>query len=315
LKPTPFISICIPTYKNAIYVERLLGSILEQSYKDFEIVITDNSPDNAVELVAGQMSDRLPIRYYRNDPPTQMAANFNEGLKKAKGQWVKMMHDDDWFASPVSLARFAEVAMKTRSKFIFSACKNIHARTGKIEEEMLVGRRKEMLEDDYLSLIYLNVIGHPSTVMHYNDPGVLYDTEFKWVVDIEFYLRFMEKYPGFDYIPDFLVNIGIDENQMSGKLAKDPGVVIPEYLALLAKYPADMASKNMYAFHMLWNLVKKFKVQGLGDIEKLGYRGPVPGLIEDIIQYQKYIPHIILKQTPWSASLMKRCFRQISITT
>lgn len=48
----PFISICIPAYKNVKYVERLLASIKEQSFRDFEIVITDNSPDNCIELLA-----------------------------------------------------------------------------------------------------------------------------------------------------------------------------------------------------------------------------------------------------------------------
>ena len=310
----PFISICIPTYKNAVYVERLLHSIAEQSYTDFEIVMTDNSPDNSVEQLAKQFSGRLPIRYYKNDPPTEMAENFNAGLKKATGKWIKPMHDDDWFASPASLERFAGVASQTASKFIFSACKNVYASSGKVVDEALAGSRKEMLEENHLNLFHLNVIGHPSAVMHYNDGSILYDTSFKWVVDVDFYMRFLNRYPGFDYIPDFLVNIGIDDNQLSNKYYKNPAVEVPEYLGMLAKYPPGLVLGNQYVFHMLWDLVRKFRLKGAADIEQCGYHGALPGVINGIIQYQENIPRIILKQPPWSAILMKKCFRQLNKT-
>jgi glycosyltransferase involved in cell wall biosynthesis len=308
----PFISICIPTYKNAAYVERLLNSIVQQSYRDFEIVVTDNSPDNSVEKLVQQFSDRLPIRYYKNEPPTGMAENFNEGLKKAGGTWIKPMHDDDWFASPASLERFAVAAMQTTSKFIFSACKNVYAQSGKIVDEMLAGSRKEMLEENHVSLFHLNVIGHPSVVMHYNDSGLLYDTSFNWVVDVDFYMRFLSSHPGFEYIPDFLVNIGIDENQLSNKYYKNPRVEVPEYLRMLAKFPPGLASGNQYVFHMLWDLVRKFRLKGAADIERCGYDGAVPGVMPGIIRYQQNIPRIILKQPSWSKRLMKRCFRQLN---
>src|SRR5688572_26907459 len=93
----PFISVCIPTYKNPAYVVRLLNSVTIQTYTDFEVVITDNSPDNAVELVVEQFKNRFPIRYQRNVPAVNMGENFNKGLQNARGRWIKMMHDDDWF--------------------------------------------------------------------------------------------------------------------------------------------------------------------------------------------------------------------------
>lgn len=309
---SPFISLCIPTYKNAAYVERLLVSTMDQSYGDFEIVITDNSPDDSVERLAKSFSRHRPIRYYKNDPPTGMAANFNEGLAKAKGRWIKMMHDDDWFGSPLSLEGFADAAKRAKSKFIFCACKNVYAKSGKVVDETFSGRRKAMLEETHFSLFHLNVIGHPSAVMHYNDSSVLYDTSFNWVVDIDFYLRFLDKYPGFDYIPDFLVNIGIDDNQLSNKYYKNPNVEVPEYLAMLAKYPPGLEVKNEYVFHMLWDLVRKFSLRSAADIEKCGYHGRVPGVMADIMRCQQNIPRIILKQPPWSGALMKKCFRRIS---
>jgi glycosyltransferase involved in cell wall biosynthesis len=313
MENNPFISVCIPAYKNPIYVERLLNSINIQSYRDFEIVITDNSPDDSIGLLVNKFKDRLFIKYYKNNPAVGMAENFNEGLGKANGKWIKMMHDDDWFSAPDALDKFAAVARQTDSKFIFCAYNDVYSPSGKIKSETLSGWRKEMLEENPFNLFYLNVIGHPSVLMHRNERGMLYDTKYKWVVDIDFYIRFLNKYPGFDYIPDSLVNISIDENQMSSKYYKNPAVEIPEYLSMLAKYPAGMPLQNEYVFYMLWMLVKKFKIRNLDQILRAGYQGPLPEAeLKAIIAYQRPIPNIILKQTPWSKLLMKRCFSFIT---
>jgi glycosyltransferase involved in cell wall biosynthesis len=306
----PLISLCIPTYKNPAYVERLLGSIVSQTYRDFEVVITDNSPDNSIEIVAGNFTERLPVRYYRNEPAVNMGENFNRGLQKARGRWIKTMHDDDWFNVPDALEKFARVALKTDTKFIFCAYRDVYFPGGKVKEETLLGWKKEMLEEDPLNLFFRNVIGHPSTVMHINDPELLYDPTFNWVIDIDFYLSCLTKYPGFEYIPDLLVNISVDENQMSAKYYKNPKVEIPEYLSLLAKFPPGLALKNKQVFHMLWELVRKFKLRNWDQIRDYGYQGPIPEIeMKSIIGYQKNIPNIILKQTPWSRKLMERCYR------
>ena len=48
---TPLISICIPAYKRAAFIKRLLDSIAIQSFQDYEVVITDDSPGDDVEQV------------------------------------------------------------------------------------------------------------------------------------------------------------------------------------------------------------------------------------------------------------------------
>jgi glycosyltransferase involved in cell wall biosynthesis len=306
----PFISVCIPTYKNPAYVLRLLNSVTIQTYTDFEVVITDNSPDNAVELVVEQFKNRLPIRYQRNVPAVNMGENFNKGLQNARGRWIKMMHDDDWFNTSDALEKFAQVARQTNSTFIFCAYQDVNATRGKIHKELLPQWKKELLEENPLNLFFRNVIGHPSTVMHINDHNLQYDPEFNWVIDIDFYMRFLTRYAGFTYIPEFLVNIGIDENQMSATNYKNPKVEIPEYLSLLGKYPQELAFENENVFHMLWELVRKFRIRNWEDIRKAGFNGVIPEEeMRFIINYQKKIPRIILKQTPWSAKLMRRSFQ------
>lgn len=304
----PFISICIPAYKNTEYLQRLLQSIIIQTFRDYEVIITDNSPDESVELLVKEFGEQLTIRYYKNIPPTNMGENFNIVLQKATGDWIKMMHDDDWFSDKNSLQHFATAAKESKYDFIFSACNNVDLRTGKIEKHELNTSKKNLLQSSYYNLFFDNVIGHPSTVMHKN-VEVYYDPSFKWMIDIDFYIRFLKQYSQWYYIPKPLINIGIDSSQFSNKYYKNPLVEIPEYFTVLKKLPVSPES-NQYIFHALWLLVRKFKIKDLDQIRNAGYHDEVPNVIFKIIDYQKFIPRIIIKQTPFSNALMRMCYKK-----
>ena len=56
------VSICIPCYQQAMDVRRLLDSILQQDYTDFEVILTDDSGDDEVERVAADYRDRIVER-------------------------------------------------------------------------------------------------------------------------------------------------------------------------------------------------------------------------------------------------------------
>ena len=70
-----FISICVPAYSRVNYLKRLLASILQQSYRPFEVVITDDSPCNEVQALIGFLSLTPLIRYSIND--TSMGPHAN----------------------------------------------------------------------------------------------------------------------------------------------------------------------------------------------------------------------------------------------
>src|SRR5205823_5250256 len=108
-----------------------------------------------------------------------------------------------------------------------------------------------------------------------------------------------------------LVNIGKSPSQETYRYLKNIKVELPEHFFLLSKYPPDLCLKNEYVFHIIWNQLIRYKVKHPDDIYEQGYQGPMPAKIEKIIACQKYIPHIILKQPPWSKKIMKRCFNKL----
>ncbi|HEY4151384.1 MAG TPA: glycosyltransferase [Chitinophagaceae bacterium] len=311
MRKPPFISICIPAYQRAGKLERLLQSVATQTFTDYEIIISDDSPGDEVERLLTAFTS-LPILYHKNAPSLGTPANWNKAIEKANGQWIKLMHDDDWFGGPGSLQAFADVAREGIADFIFSGYTRRHSASGKGSEEHLSTGGKQLLEQNPLHLFDRNVIGHPSVVMYKKDLLLQYNLQYKWVVDIDFYMRYLQKHPGFAYLPGLLVNIGVDETQVSQDCYKNPAVEIPEYLSLLSGYPSELPLTNPYIFSCVWNLVQRFRIRGVEYIRQSGYDGPLPLPLQQIINYQKPVPGFVLKQTPWSETLMKRCFRQIN---
>ena len=100
----PKVSICIPAYNNVNEVKRLLESIFLQSFKNYEIILTDDSTNDEIsELI--EQSDWKKIRYIHNPKPLGHIFNWNRALSEAKGEYVKIMFSDDWFTDADSLEK------------------------------------------------------------------------------------------------------------------------------------------------------------------------------------------------------------------
>ena len=73
------VSICVPAYKNPVGVERLLESIKVQSFTDYEVVVTDDSPDGSVEEVV-RRAEVPEMVYVRNAVRKGATGNWNEAV-------------------------------------------------------------------------------------------------------------------------------------------------------------------------------------------------------------------------------------------
>lgn len=89
-------SICIPAFKSKFLIE-CIESILNQTFKDFEIIIlNDASPENVEEIVENFHDSR--IRYYKNKKNVgaiNVVYNWNKCLNYAIGEYIVMIGDDD----------------------------------------------------------------------------------------------------------------------------------------------------------------------------------------------------------------------------
>lgn len=92
----PRVSIGLPVYNGAAYLEQALDSLLKQTFSDFELIISDNaSTDRTPEICAAYASRDPRIRYFRSDVNRGAAWNFNRVFEEAAGDYFKWMAHDD----------------------------------------------------------------------------------------------------------------------------------------------------------------------------------------------------------------------------
>jgi glycosyltransferase involved in cell wall biosynthesis len=89
----PRVSILIPAY-NERFFAAALASALAQTYADLEIVVCDDSPGTAIEEAARTPGDAR-VRYVRNPARLGFGGNFTECLRRARGELIKFLNDDD----------------------------------------------------------------------------------------------------------------------------------------------------------------------------------------------------------------------------
>ena len=95
-KQDPLISVIVPVYRVEKYISRCIGSILQQTYKNLEIIlIDDGSPDKSGEIcdVYAEKDDRIKVIHKRNGG---VSSARNVGIDIATGKYIMFVDSDDW---------------------------------------------------------------------------------------------------------------------------------------------------------------------------------------------------------------------------
>jgi len=92
----PLISILLPTYKNAPYLEAAIQSVCNQSFIDWELLIIDDGLNEAPQKIAEQCAlkdDRIIC--VKNEKNLGIQQSLNHGIRIAKGKYIARIDDDD----------------------------------------------------------------------------------------------------------------------------------------------------------------------------------------------------------------------------
>lgn len=88
------VSIIMPSWNTENYIAETIQSVINQTYKNWELLIVDDcSTDNTDEVVASFHDDR--IKYFHNDKNSGAALTRNKALREAKGEWIAFLDSDD----------------------------------------------------------------------------------------------------------------------------------------------------------------------------------------------------------------------------
>ena len=93
----PLVSVGIPTYNRAAKLARAAESVLAQTHREVELVISDNASSDGTEAFCRQLCERdQRVRYLRSAVNRGPTANFNALFGELRGDYVMLLSDDDW---------------------------------------------------------------------------------------------------------------------------------------------------------------------------------------------------------------------------
>lgn len=265
----PLVSICIPTYKQTEYLKKCLESVLAQDFKDFELIISDDTPDDTIELFIKSVLGNFPYTYFRNSPSLGTPENWNAAIKKAKGKYIKIMHHDDFFTQPNSLKLMVEEIEKQQASFLFCQTDVWYVKSQSHRIHKISPKQLNLLKRKPEFLFFKNMIGAPSVTLYINNQTFCYDIKFKWLVDIDFYIQYMLHSKKVVCLNMPLISTAHDtEGQVTGTVINDKNIQIKEHVLLFNKIKKH--SNNIGGFSSFFDyLFELYKIYAYSDLFKI----------------------------------------------
>ena len=91
----PLVSVLIPTYNGADFVAETIGSVLGQTFCDFELIVGDDGSSDATVEIARAVTWATTARRCSSTTATSAASTASTALRLARGRYVKYLLQDD----------------------------------------------------------------------------------------------------------------------------------------------------------------------------------------------------------------------------
>ncbi|MCF7914643.1 MAG: glycosyltransferase [Spirochaetaceae bacterium] len=245
----PLVSICIPTYNGEDYIEQALDSAINQTYKNIEIVISDDeSSDNTLKIVnVIKNSTTIPFKIVSHNP-ISIGSNWNNSIKEASGEYIKFLFQDDVLQSRC-IEKMVSLAERDNSiglvfckrSFIFKEDKysewinkysHVHEYWIELKQ---VQPGRVLLGDPQFLQQPRNKVGEPSSVLFRKsvvDAVGDFKTSMRQALDYEWYYRVFKKYK-VGFVDEYLSFFRLHDEQTT---IKNKGNLNNEYLLLYFSY-------------------------------------------------------------------------------
>src|SRR5688572_5340477 len=90
----PLVSFCFTTFKRHDHLRATLQSILNQTFSDYEVIVSDNDPEQTGRK-AVEGFNNPKFKYFPNAENLGMKKSFNKSLERSTGEYIVMIADDD----------------------------------------------------------------------------------------------------------------------------------------------------------------------------------------------------------------------------
>lgn len=185
----PFFSIAIPTWEinglGAQYLDHSFNILANQTFKDFDVVVSDHSIDDEVRNVCSKWEEYIEILYVKNDVGRgRIAPNLNVAMRNCLGEYIKILFQDDFLYGEDSLMniKYAIDNSYNEVKWLVTGC--CHTKDGETLYDQMVPFYNDKIYTGY------NTISCPSVLTVKLDTCTLsFNEDLNWLVDCEYYKR------------------------------------------------------------------------------------------------------------------------------
>ncbi|MCS3753178.1 glycosyltransferase involved in cell wall biosynthesis [Salinibacter ruber] len=188
------ISICILTYNRKNKLEKTIESVLRQKYTPDEIVINDDYSKDGTRKIGKKYEREYDIiRYERNSTNVGYAENNNKAIKRARGQYVGIVHDGDILKNNLvgewvsKLERYDSVALVFQG-YYGRGCPEgcTHGYPSRVDGERLVS--------EILSRWDCPIFGVVALRKKFVSNTGRFDSSYPWRADVDMWARLLNKY-------------------------------------------------------------------------------------------------------------------------
>ena len=216
------VSVVIPCYeyggKGVRYLSDMFRTISQQTLKEVEVIVTDQSVDTEIEDFCNDNIFDLNIVYFRDEEHRgDVATNMNIGMDLAKGEVVKMMFMDDYFYTKDALEKTYNSLVNSDKMWL--VCGTNHTRDdGRTVDTFLMPR----WNDNMLRARGNNTMSGVAVISYKNkDMDVRWDPKTCMLLDIDFYYSLRTKYGDCYYLNDCLMTQRVNKDALSSTISDE----------------------------------------------------------------------------------------------
>lgn len=244
------VSVIIPSYNREKTIERAVMSVLNQTYKDLELIVVDDcSKDNTVEVLKSIKDDRFKIIELEKNSGACVARNV--GVENAQGDYIAFQDsDDEWLLD--KLEKQMAIFEKENVDLVFCAFNRLglgkNLTCPKLSEGIV--ERKTLLEDSRISTQTL--IGKKECF-----ENVKFDPEMPRLQDYDITIRLSKKYSIY-FVNKPLVNMYVQNDSIS--ISKNK--MIRAETIIFSKYKDDIEKYKDFKYHNMLGLASAKRKSG-----------------------------------------------------
>lgn len=252
------VSVVVPVYKVEQYIVDTLESIVNQSYKNLELIlVNDGTPDNSIAVATEYLSDK-DIRWkVVEEPNSGLPTARNNGIMAATGKWV-ICPDSDDFIAPRTIEKMVEAAVKLSVRCVFCGFKTVDDKS--IKDSPIKEGKAERIDINILRKRFLERRIVPLAPGMLLDKAIFdtlkYDKDCPHDEDIHFMWQLFYKIDDVAFIDADYYNYRLRNSSMSYNLKPVAYLSTSERYAvmtedLIQQYPDDKVAKCIYPKYRL----------------------------------------------------------------